>query len=208
MSILYHKLGCKSKLTTLTQPDLMNLAFTIIYIIWFLSETLLNRLLRSKSTDKQNADKNSLLIIWVTVIIAIFLAVYISIKFYFPIYPDTMIRYIGLGIILLGIIMRIAAVISLGKFFTVDVTIREDHKLKQDGVYKYLRHPSYFASLISFIGFGLSINSWPGLILIVIAVMTVFIYRITIEEKILIGQFGSEYLDYKKSTKGIIPFIY
>ncbi len=186
----------------------MNLAFTIIYIIWFLSETLLNRLLRSKSTDKQNADKNSLLIIWVTVIIAIFLAVYISIKFYFPIYPDTMIRYIGLGIILLGIIMRIAAVISLGKFFTVDVTIREDHKLKQDGVYKYLRHPSYFASLISFIGFGLSINSWPGLILIVIAVMTVFIYRITIEEKILIGQFGSEYLDYKKSTKGIIPFIY
>ena len=186
----------------------MNLLFTIIYLIWFLSETLLNRLLRSKSTDKQNADKNSLLIIWVTVVAAIFLAVYISMKYYFPIYPDTTIRYIGLGIILLGIILRIAAVLSLGKFFTVDVTIREDHKLKKDGVYKYLRHPSYFASLLSFIGFGLSINSWPGLILIVVAVMAVFIFRIKIEEKILIGQFGDEYLDYKKNTKGIIPFVY
>lgn len=186
----------------------MNLVFTIIYLIWFLSETLLNRLLRSKSTDKQNADKNSLLIIWVTVVAAIILAVYISMKYYFPIYSDTNIRYIGLGIILLGIILRISAVISLGKFFTVDVTIREDHKLKKDGLYKYLRHPSYFASLISFIGFGLSINSWPGLILIVIAVMTVFVFRIKIEEKILIGQFGAEYIDYKKSTKGIIPFVY
>lgn len=184
------------------------MAFTIIYVIWFLSETLLNRLLRSKSTDKQNADKNSLLIIWITVIAAIFLAVYISIKYYFPVYPNTIIRYIGLGIIFLGIVLRIAAVLSLGKFFTVDVTIREDHKLKKDGLYKYLRHPSYFASLISFIGFGISINSWPGLILIVISVMTVFIFRIRIEEKILIGQFGSEYLDYKKSTRGIIPFVY
>lgn len=186
----------------------MNPAFTAIYIIWFLSETLLNRLLRSKSTDKQNADKNSLLIIWVTVIAAIIFAMYISINYYFPIYPNIAIRYIGLGIIVLGIVLRIAAVLSLGKFFTVDVTIREDHKLKKDGMYKYLRHPSYFASLLSFIGFGISINSWPGLILIIVSVITVFIFRIKIEEKILIGQFGSEYLDYKKSTRGLIPFIY
>lgn len=186
----------------------MNLAFTIIYIIWFLSETLLNRLLHSKSTDKQNADKNSLLIIWITVVAAIILAMYISINYYFPIYPNVTIQYIGLGIIVLGIILRIAAVLSLGKFFTVDVTIREDHQLKKDGMYKYLRHPSYFASLLSFIGFGISINSWPGLLLIVVAVMTVFIFRIKIEEKILIGQFGREYMDYMKSTKGIIPFVY
>lgn len=186
----------------------MNPAFTIIYLIWFLSETLLNRLLHSKSTDKQNADKNSLLIIWVTVVAAIILAMYISISYYFPIYPDVIIRYAGLAIIMFGIILRIAAVLSLGKFFTVDVTIREDHKLKKDGLYKYLRHPSYFASLVSFIGFGISINSWPGLILIVVSVMTVFIFRIKIEEKILIGQFGAEYLDYKKRTKGIIPFLY
>jgi protein-S-isoprenylcysteine O-methyltransferase Ste14 len=186
----------------------MNLTFTIIYLIWFLSETLLNRLLHSKSTDKQNADKNSLLIIWITVVAAIILAMYISINYYFPIYPNTIIRYAGLGIILLGIVLRIAAVLSLGKFFTVDVTIREDHKLKKDGMYKYLRHPSYFASLVSFIGFGISINSWPGLLLIVVAVTTVFIFRIKIEEKILIGQFGTEYMDYMKSTRGLIPFLY
>lgn len=185
----------------------MNLIFTITYVIWFLTEALLNRLLHSKSTDKQNTDKNSLVIIWVTVIIANILAVYLSMRYYFPIYTDSSFRYLGLIVIVIGIILRFSAVVSLGKFFTVDVTIREDHKLKTDGVYKFLRHPSYFASLISFIGFGISINSWIGLILIVVAVLTVFIYRIKIEEKILIEQFGAEYLEYKKTTKGIIPFV-
>ena len=128
-------------------------------------------------------------------------------RYYFPIYSDSSFRYLGLIVIVIGIILRFSAVVSLGKFFTVDVTIREDHKLKTDGVYKFLRHPSYFASLISFIGFGISINSWIGLILIVVAVLTVFIYRIKIEEKILIEQFGAEYLEYKKTTKGIIPFV-
>ena len=185
----------------------MNAIFTVTYVIWFLTEAFLNRLLRSKSTDKQNADKNSLLIIWVTVVVANILAVYLSMRYLLPIYNDPSFRYLGLIVIFAGIILRFIAVISLGKFFTVDVTIREDHKLKTDGVYKFLLHPSYFASLTSFIGFGISINSWIGLTLIIVAVLTVFIYRIKIEEKILIEQFGAEYLEYKKMTKGIIPFI-
>ena len=186
----------------------MSPVFTITYFVWFLSETLLNRLLHSKSTDKQNADKNSLLLIWITVVAVIFVAIYIAFNYHFPIYQNPVFHYLGLGIIYLGIILRIASVLSLGKFFTVDVTIREDHKLKKDGLYRFLRHPSYFASLISFVGFGITINSWPGLFLLIAAVLTVFIYRIKIEEKILIEQFGSEYQDYRKTTSGIIPFIY
>jgi len=182
--------------------------FTATYVIWFLTEALLNRLLRSKSTDKQHADKNSLAIIWVTVVLANMLAVYITMNFHFTIYSNPAFHYFGLGVIITGIIIRFASVFSLGKFFTVDVTIREDHTLKKDGMYKYLRHPSYFASLISFIGFGISLNNWISLVLIFSAVLAVFIYRIKIEEKILIEQFGTEYLNYKKTTSGIIPFLY
>ena len=186
----------------------MNLIFTITYFIWLISEVTLNRLLRSKSTDKQNADKNSLITIWLTVVSAIFLSVFISIKLHLPIFSNHTFRYAGLAVIFAGIVLRIAAIITLGRFFTVDVTIRKDHQLKKDGLYKYLRHPSYFASLLSFVGFGISLNNWLSLTLVTVSVIIVFINRIKIEEKILIEQFGTEYLQYKKTTNGLIPFIY
>ena len=182
--------------------------FTIIYIIWILSEIILNRLLRSKSTDKQSADKNSLIIIWVTVVTAISLSSYIATKYYLPISENQLIRYIGLALIITGVIFRLIIVKSLGKYFTVDVTIKTDHKLKKDGFYSFLRHPSYFVSLISFIGFGLTLNNWLSLSLVTLAALISFIYRIKVEEKVLITYFGAEYIAYKKTTKGIIPFIY
>jgi protein-S-isoprenylcysteine O-methyltransferase Ste14 len=186
----------------------MSLIFKVTYIVWFLSEILLNRLLRSKGTDKKHADKNSLAIIWITIIISISASVYISMAYYLPIFANSVYSYVGIAIIIAGIILRFTAIISLGRFFTVDVTIRERHTLKKDGLYKYFRHPSYFASLLSFIGFGISINNWLSLIIIVAAITMAFSVRVRVEEKVLIEQFGSEYSMYKKTTSGFIPFIH
>ncbi|WP_091394853.1 methyltransferase family protein [Flavobacterium noncentrifugens] len=61
----------------------------------------------------------------------------------------------------------------------------ENHKLKTDGFYKFLRHPSYFASLVSFVGFGISLNNWIALAIITTAIFTAFAYRIQVEEKVL-----------------------
>ncbi len=186
----------------------MNLLFDLTYVVWFLSEIILNRLLRSKSTDRQNADKNSLPLIWITIVATVSIAVFIADKFRAPLFSNSFGQYIGLALIVAGIVLRLFAVASLGRFFTVDVTIRQGHRLKKDGLYQYLRHPSYFASLLSFIGFGISLNNWISLLLIAIAMFTVFTIRIKIEEKILAEQFGSEYIEYKKTTRGLIPFIY
>ena len=186
----------------------MNLVFIIIYSVWLLSEILLNRLVRSGASDKQNADKGSLSRIWIAIFISIPLAVFISMRYYFPIAVTYSIEYSGLGLIVLGILLRLGVIVSLGKYFTVDVTIRSNHQLKKDGFYKYLRHPSYFASLLSFIGFGISLNNWLSLIIITITILIVFILRINVEEKTLIDQFGEEYIEYRKHTSALIPFIY
>jgi protein-S-isoprenylcysteine O-methyltransferase Ste14 len=187
---------------------MLNLITNIARLAVLFTEILLNRLLRSKSTDKQNEDKNSISIIWVTIIIAIPLAVLIALKVNLPIYSDPSVQYVGVIIIFIGIILRLFAVVTLGRFFTVDVTIRQGHKLKKDGLYKYLRHPSYFASLVSFIGMGWTFNNWLSLLVLIAAILIVFINRIKIEEKLLIQHFGSEYTEYKKHTSGLIPFIY
>ena len=108
----------------------------------------------------------------------------------------------------MGVIFRFIAIKQLGRFFTVNVTIRNDHQLIQSGLYKYLRHPSYCGSLISFLGFGISLNNWLSIIFIIIPYSLAVMYRIKVEEKVLTEQFGKQYLDYKKHTKRIIPFIY
>ena len=186
----------------------MNIVFGITYFVWLLSEILLNRLFRSKGTDKKGADKHTLFLIWITIVVVLFVAIFASMNFDFPIVNFIIIRYIGLAVIWFGIILRLVIIASLGEFFTVDVTIRQNHQLKKDGFYKFLRHPSYFASLLSFIGFGISLNNWIALILITIAIFTVFAVRIKIEEKALIERFGAEYCEYKKHTYKLIPFIF
>ena len=188
----------------------MNMLSSIIYMIWFLSEILLHRILRGGAPDDQKKkDKGSLAYIWIIILISINAAIYLSYRTRFPILQQgSLMNYIGLSVILAGMVLRYYAIASLGRLFTVVVTIRKNHQIKKDGIYGILRHPSYAGSLLSFLGFGLSLNNWLGLIMVFIPVLAAFIYRMDIEEKVLTAQFGSEYTDYMQRTRRILPFIY
>jgi protein-S-isoprenylcysteine O-methyltransferase Ste14 len=182
--------------------------FNITTGIWILSEVLLNRLLRSAKSDKQGADKYSELYIWLVIGVSTFLGVYFSRIYNMPIYSEMIYAYVGIALIAIGICFRFLAIKQLGKFFTVDVTIRKDHQLMQSGLYRFLRHPSYSASLLSFFGFGFALNSWISLGTVFIPVLCSFIYRMNVEEKVLKEQFGKQYADYMNRTKRIVPFVY
>ena len=189
----------------------MNYYFYIsnaIYMIWLLSEVFLNRLKRSAESDKKGADKNSLTVIWLTIAVSMTAGVMLTHRTHFPIANPVVIKITGISLVVLGIIIRFFAVRSLGKMFTVDVTIREGHALNTSGMYAFLRHPSYSGSLISFMGFGLAQDNWLGFALIVIPVFISFVYRANIEEKVLIEAFGNDYIEYKKRSKRFFPFIY
>jgi protein-S-isoprenylcysteine O-methyltransferase Ste14 len=182
--------------------------FIIVWSIWFISEIVLNRFFRSGRDDKKGVDKNSLRIIWITIGIANLAAILFAQIDLCPIDKTLIISDIGLFLIITGIIIRFIAIYTLGRFFTVDLTIKENHKLKMDGLYKIIRHPSYSGALLSFLGFGLSLNDYTSLAVIAIPVTLAFINRIRIEEKMLIDQFGIAYIAYMKKTYRLIPFIY
>jgi protein-S-isoprenylcysteine O-methyltransferase Ste14 len=136
------------------------------------------------------------------------LSVFIATYFRARIFRNENYEYLGLIVIGIGILIRFFAVNSLGKFFTVDVTIRQEHQLKKDGFYKIVRHPSYSGSILSFVGFGISLNNWISLFVVTIAVFTAFMKRIRIEENVLQNQFGEEYTRYAKKTYRLIPWVY
>jgi len=109
---------------------------------------------------------------------------------------------------LLGLLIRWTAILTLRKYFTVDVSILPGHQIVKKGLYKYIRHPAYAGSLVSFLGLGLAFSNWLSSIVIVVPILTAFIYRIQVEEQALIQAFGDEYLDYSNTTKRLIPKIY
>ncbi|WP_312346284.1 methyltransferase family protein [Chryseobacterium binzhouense] len=188
----------------------MNALYLVFYAsvaLWLFSELYYKKMLKSGEKD-QKKDQSTLNILWVVILPSVFCAVLISKTTYFPIKNQYLTLYIGEFFILTGIFFRWIIIRSLGKYFTVDVSIKEDHKIKQEGFYKYIRHPSYTFALLTFLGLGIFLNNWISLFLAFVPTFIAFLYRIKIEEKALIEKFGEEYIHYKKKTKMLIPFVY
>ena len=186
----------------------MEYVFDFIWFCWLLSEILLNRLMRSKNTSPKELDKNSLRWILLAIITSITMGIMSTLVISAPFSHSHFVRFMGLFLIIFGMGFRFFSIRTLGKFFTVDLAVHGDHRLIKNGLYKYIRHPSYTGSLISFLGFGLSLNNWIALIFILLPIIITFINRINIEERMLIDQFGAEYEEYRKTTKRLIPWIY
>ena len=182
--------------------------FIIIWAVWATSEIVINRLFRSSSYGKGSQDRGSVKFIWITLAIGNTLGILAANFSGFRISTNPFIQYAGLGLILAGMIFRFISILTLGRFFTVDVTIQRNHILKQDGFYRFIRHPSYLGMIISFIGFGFSLDNWISLFIITVPLTLAIIYRIKIEEKLLAEQFGSAYTDYMKKTYRLFPLIY
>ena len=114
----------------------------------------------------------------------------------------------GLALFLVGLVIRWAAIIHLGRFFTVNVAIAEDHRLITTGPYRYVRHPSYSGSLLLFLGLGLCTLNFYALVAIFLPICAAFLWRIHVEETALRAAFGDRYKSYAAKTRRIIPWVY
>ncbi len=113
----------------------------------------------------------------------------------------------GALIFLVGAFIRTTARLQLGKLFTFNVKIMQDHKLKQDGLYKYIRHPGYTGILIEVIGWCIFFQTFWGTLSAIIFILPAGYYRIKVEEQTLEKNILG-YTEYKKKVKAIIPFLF
>lgn len=179
-----------------------------ISALWVISEIALARLRRSKA-GAPDLDRRSLRVLWITIITCIFTGVFVGGRGVgqIAVYPRT-VAWIGLALIAAGLWIRWTAILTLKRYFTVDVSIRADHRIVRRGIYKVLRHPAYTGSLLSFLGLGLSFASWLSTVVIFVPVLVAFLFRIRVEETALLNRFGEEYLEYSKATWRLLPGIY
>jgi protein-S-isoprenylcysteine O-methyltransferase Ste14 len=116
--------------------------------------------------------------------------------------------WVGVAIMISGVVFRQYVIAFLGKFFTATIQIKKDHELIQSGPYRYIRHPSYLGILILSLGLGIAMANWISLILCIVLPAIGLMQRIKFEEKELEQHFGQQYQDYRKNTWRVIPFIY
>jgi protein-S-isoprenylcysteine O-methyltransferase len=116
--------------------------------------------------------------------------------------------WMGVAIMISGIVFRQYTIAFLGKFFTATIQIQKDHELIQTGPYRYIRHPSYLGILILSMGLGIALANWISLILCILLPTIGLMQRIRFEEKELEQHFGKQYQDYIKNTWRVIPLIY
>ena len=117
------------------------------------------------------------------------------------------VRYFGLFLFFAGSLLRLAAVFVLGRRFSGLVAIQPDHQLKTDGLYRYIRHPSYAGLIASMIGLVLIFRSAIGLIFAVLLFLFL-VSRMNDEERFLEAHFGEEYKNYRLKTWRLVPLIY
>jgi len=179
---------------------------TFVVILFPLSEIALLVFRRSKATPSAKGDRGSLLLLWLTIIGSVGLTVFLQ---WYPSavlpLPRPITHAVALSLLIGGSIIRWVAIVSLGKFFTVDVAIQEQHILVQRGLYKYVRHPSYTGLLVEFVGLAMYFGTWVSLAILVIPIASVMIYRIRCEEVALVEKFGKQYEEYMAHTKALIP---
>ena len=114
---------------------------------------------------------------------------------------------VGVLMVFLGSVIRRYCWRTLGQYFTGDVKAKTDQPVIRSGPYRFVRHPSYTAAMIMFVGIGLALGNWVSLALITIATIAAYGYRVAVEERALLDAIGEPYRAYMNERKRFIPYI-
>ncbi|KAF5450118.1 hypothetical protein F2P56_030494 [Juglans regia] len=116
---------------------------------------------------------------------------------------------LGLAIVIIGEVIRKAAIITAGQAFThlIKVYHEEHHKLITHGIYRFIRHPGYCGFFIWFVGTQIMLCNPISTIAFAIVVWRFFAQRIPYEEYFLRQFFGSQYVEYAQGVSSGVPFV-
>jgi len=179
-----------------------------IGLFYYLATEIVLSIRTKRGTDNE-IDRGTQQLVWI-LIASCFITMWIPVILDFGrlLILGEWLTWVGVAIMICGIVFRQYVIIVLGKFFTAQVQIQADHELIKAGPYRYIRHPSYLGILILALGLGIALANWISLLLCIVLPFIGIMRRIRVEDKALEKYFGKQYQDYRKSTWAFIPYIY
>lgn len=128
-----------------------------------------------------------------------------------PIFRATMpvqvvLALVAIGLAIFTVWLVAASVRTLGKQWALVAHVVENHQLITTGPYRIIRHPIYGGMFMIMIATALVASHWLGLIVAIVLYTGGTVWRIRIEETLLIETFGSAYREYMRKVPAFIPW--
>jgi len=150
---------------------------------------------------------------WPVVLIQTSLFVAVGIALWRPL-PVVFSPGVHLGILIVGSLLYFPAIAlylwgyrTLGRMFGISsgfgAALYQDHKLIQNGPYRYVRHPMYLAVILAAFGALLIFRTWAMALYSPLSLGV--IVRAQREERLLAEEFGEEWEIYKQHVPGWLP---
>ena len=112
-----------------------------------------------------------------------------------------MMSWIGVPVLVSGMVFMIGGWYSLGECFSTDAEVLSDHKVKNTGLLKYVMHPAYSGIIQCLLGASIGATSWVAIAFCLFVVAPLWLRRAKYEEQLLIENLGQPYKDYAEQTK-------
>jgi protein-S-isoprenylcysteine O-methyltransferase Ste14 len=185
------------------------IVYWAIYVWAFYPEMKIVQDARKSAKRPDSQDRGSITVLLTIQMIALFLAYPIAFvrAWSFPQRAQLPLFVVGILMMVSGSLLRRYCWRTLGKYFTGDVQAQSDQPVIRSGPYRWVRHPSYTGGMMLFIGVGLALGSWVSLVLIAIATIAAYGYRVAVEERALLDTLGEPYGSFMKERKRFIPYI-
>ena len=115
---------------------------------------------------------------------------------------------VAFAVMLFGLGLRVWAAVTLGGYYTRTLMTTKDHRVVTTGPYSRIRHPAYLGVILLWSGFGVLSGNLIIAFIFPIMFVVVYLYRISIEEKMLVRELGEDYTQYQRKTRKLIPAVY
>ena len=195
-------------LTELFPTTIAAALFYVVYALWLFGELVIGGIIprsRRRGAPISYEDKSSRSLITLSMFLSLTIAF---------LFASTRIAslptgafYLGIGLMIAGILLRQWSIAVLGRYFSRTVGVQEGQAVVDRGPYRLVRHPAYTGSLLTMVGLGFVLQSWEAVIVLIAFFGVAFGYRIHVEEAVLTFKLGVEYVAYAKRTKRLIPYV-
>lgn len=95
---------------------------------------------------------------------------------------------------------------TLGRNWSQTVAAKVGHELVTSGPYRWVRHPMYAGGELACL--GSTIAAGGPFVLLLVMLTPVFLWRVGAEDQLLARQFPSDFPEYRRRTKALIPFVW
>ncbi|HUK83888.1 MAG TPA: isoprenylcysteine carboxylmethyltransferase family protein [Verrucomicrobiae bacterium] len=112
---------------------------------------------------------------------------------------------VGVLLFVAANVIRISAIRSLGRYWSLHVEVREQHPFVREGLYRYVRHPAYLSFVLEHIAVPLVGNAWWSLAVTMVVYVPMIVLRLSREEAALVDKFGDLYRAYQQQVGALVP---